>query len=331
MAQVVLVHGIAQQQQSADSLERDWLPDLAGGVRIAGYPQIADRLWRTSGQPGGISSRMAFYGDLFLTPGRQGADDADLSDEQRRLAERLAQDDPHVKVLHRPRKEGLGQAYLAGFEWGINSDYDVLVADGDHDGIPSEDDVAACPPVPGSGDNDASNATADPDGDPITYEWDFDMDGTVDSTEPNPTFTYEENGVFDATLKVTDSTGRSAAASVPIIIGNMAPVVELTTSPAPGEPFQFGQQVTYQVTVTDDSPVDCSTVTVGYILGHEEHGHPLSSTAGCTGTITTLVDSGHAGASNLSAVFVASYTDTPEDPNVPPLTGSDEVVLVPNP
>jgi hypothetical protein len=23
-------------------------------------------------------------------------------------------------------------------------------------------------------------------------------------------------------------------------------------------------------------------------------------------------------------VFVASYTDTPEDPNVPPLTGSDE-------
>jgi hypothetical protein len=176
----------------------------------------------------------------------------------------------------------------------------------------------------------SSAGTTDPDGDPITYEWDFDMDGTVDSTEPNPTFTYEENGVFDATLKVTDSTGRSAAASVPIIIGNMAPVVELTTSPAPGEPFQFGQQVTYQVTVTDDAPVDCSAVTVGYILGHEEHGHPLSSTAGCTGTITTLVDSGHAGASNLSAVFVASYTDVPEDPNVPPLTGSDEVVLVPN-
>ncbi len=177
----------------------------------------------------------------------------------------------------------------------------------------------------------SSAGTTDPDGDPITYAWDFDMDGTVDSTEPNPTFTYEENGVFDATLKVTDSTGRSAAASVVIIIGNMAPVVELTTSPAPGEPFQFGQQVTYQVTVTDDAPVDCSTVTVGYILGHEEHGHPLSSTAGCTGTITTVVDSGHAGASNISAVFVASYTDTPEDPNVPPLTGSDEVVLVPNP
>ena len=32
------------------------------------------------------------------------------------LADRLALDDSHVKVLHRPRKEGLGQAYLAGFE-----------------------------------------------------------------------------------------------------------------------------------------------------------------------------------------------------------------------
>jgi hypothetical protein len=92
MAQVVLVHGIAQQQQSADSLERDWLPDLAGGVRTAGYAQIADRLWRTTGQPGGIVSRMAFYGDLFLAPGRQGPDDADFSDEQRRFAERLAQE-----------------------------------------------------------------------------------------------------------------------------------------------------------------------------------------------------------------------------------------------
>jgi dolichol-phosphate mannosyltransferase len=32
------------------------------------------------------------------------------------LADRLAREDPHVRVLHRPRKEGLGQAYLAGFE-----------------------------------------------------------------------------------------------------------------------------------------------------------------------------------------------------------------------
>jgi hypothetical protein len=65
------------------------------------------------------------------------------------------------------------------------------------------------------------------------------------------------------------------------------------------------------------------------VLGHNEQGHPLSSTAGCSGTITTFVDSGPAGAENLRAVFVASYPDTPADPDVRPLTASDEVVLTP--
>jgi hypothetical protein len=57
--------------------------------------------------------------------------------------------------------------------------------------------------------------------------------------------------------------------------------------------------VSFTITVTDDTPVDCSEVTVAYVLGRNEHGHPLSSTAGRTGTITTFVDSGHAGAENL--------------------------------
>ena len=175
----------------------------------------------------------------------------------------------------------------------------------------------------------SSAGTADADGDPISYAWDFDADGVVDSTEANPTFTYTENGAFDATLRVTDRTGRAAAASVLIVVGNAAPVVELTMTPGPDDPFAFGQTVQFTVTVTDDTPVDCSQVTVAYVLGHNEHGHPLSSTAGCTGTITTFVDSGHAGASNLRAVFVASYTDAPTDPDLPPLSGSDEVVLTP--
>jgi hypothetical protein len=126
-------------------------------------------------------------------------------------------------------------------------------------------------------------------------------------------------------------------ARIDFVRGNYTPVPQVAATPTtglgpltvtfssagtPARPTPTGtRKVTFQVTVTDDAPVDCSTVTVGYILGHEEHGHPLSSTAGCTGTITTVVDSGHAGAGNLSAVFVASYTDTPEDPDIPPLTG----------
>ncbi|GAA1902319.1 polyprenol monophosphomannose synthase [Arthrobacter gandavensis] len=43
--------------------------------------------------------------------------------------------DPAVHVLHRKGKEGLGAAYIAGFRWGLEQGYDVLVemdADGSH-------------------------------------------------------------------------------------------------------------------------------------------------------------------------------------------------------
>jgi dolichol-phosphate mannosyltransferase len=52
-----------------------------------------------------------------------------------KLADELAAGDEHVHVLHRKGKEGLGAAYLAGFRWGIERDYGVLVemdADGSH-------------------------------------------------------------------------------------------------------------------------------------------------------------------------------------------------------
>lgn len=50
-------------------------------------------------------------------------------------ADALAAADPHVHVLHRVGKQGLGAAYLAGFGWGLSRDYEVLVemdADGSH-------------------------------------------------------------------------------------------------------------------------------------------------------------------------------------------------------
>ncbi|CAL9319864.1 Polyprenol monophosphomannose synthase [Streptomyces sp. enrichment culture] len=52
-----------------------------------------------------------------------------------KLADELAAADDHVHVLHRKGKEGLGAAYLAGFRWGLERDYGVLIemdADGSH-------------------------------------------------------------------------------------------------------------------------------------------------------------------------------------------------------
>ena len=77
--------------------------------------------------------------------------------------------------------------------------------------------------------------------------------------------------------------------------------------------------------MTDDAPVDCSRVQVTYILGHDQHGHPLTTAFGCTGTIQTSAgghDPGH------TRRFVASYTDDPGE-GLPSLSDSDQVVLEP--
>jgi dolichol-phosphate mannosyltransferase len=52
------------------------------------------------------------------------------------IAEKLAAGDEHVHVLHRPAKQGLGAAYLAGFGWALDRGYGAVVemdADGSHD------------------------------------------------------------------------------------------------------------------------------------------------------------------------------------------------------
>jgi dolichol-phosphate mannosyltransferase len=52
-----------------------------------------------------------------------------------RIADGIASGDGRVHVLHRPGKEGLGRAYLAGFQWALARDYDRIFemdADGSH-------------------------------------------------------------------------------------------------------------------------------------------------------------------------------------------------------
>ncbi|MFC7359263.1 PQQ-dependent sugar dehydrogenase [Nocardioides astragali] len=173
----------------------------------------------------------------------------------------------------------------------------------------------------------SSDGTTDPDGDTrLRYAWDFDGNGTVDSRSPDPSHTYTRDGSYRATLTVTDRGGRRASADVDIVVGNQAPVVEFVT-PVDGQAFAFGDTVAYEVTVSDDQQVDCSRVTVTYVLGHDTHGHPQTTTSGCTGSITTTVPEGHDPATeDLAAVFVAEYTDAGSEPA---LTDYAEVVLEP--
>lgn len=52
------------------------------------------------------------------------------------LADEIAEREPRVHVIHRPRKLGLGTAYIAGFKWALERDYAYVFemdADFSHD------------------------------------------------------------------------------------------------------------------------------------------------------------------------------------------------------
>jgi dolichol-phosphate mannosyltransferase len=54
------------------------------------------------------------------------------------LADAIAARDGRVRVLHRPGKQGLGRAYLAGFSWALARGYDLVLemdADFSHDPV----------------------------------------------------------------------------------------------------------------------------------------------------------------------------------------------------
>ncbi|MFE9375008.1 ThuA domain-containing protein [Streptomyces sp. NPDC006855] len=154
----------------------------------------------------------------------------------------------------------------------------------------------------------SSAGTADGDGDPLTYSWDF-GDGKT-STAADPTHTYRKNGTYTATLTAEDPTGRTGSASVHVTVGNTAPTVDLVL-PEDGQLFEFGDSVPFKVDVSDpeDGTIDCSEVEVTFTLGHDSHGHDITTEHGCEGTIRTAMEGGHDPNANIYGGISATYTD----------------------
>ncbi|MEV5810663.1 PQQ-dependent sugar dehydrogenase [Streptomyces mutabilis] len=174
----------------------------------------------------------------------------------------------------------------------------------------------------------SSAGSSDADGDALTHAWDF-GDGAT-STAADPTHTYTADGQYTATLKVTDSTGKSATASVHITVGNTAPSVRIDL-PTDGRVYDFGAAIPYKVTVTDpeDGAIDCAEVKVTFIIGHDSHGHPQTSATGCTGTLQTLADGEHDPNANIFGVIDAEYTDNGAG-GQPALTTHDQHITQPS-
>jgi dolichol-phosphate mannosyltransferase len=89
---------------------------------------------------GSVRERTPISGDVLVI-------DDNSPDGTGAIADELAHDRPWLHVLHRPVKQGLGRAYLAGFRWALEHDYAYVLemdCDFSHDpeSVPSLLDAA---------------------------------------------------------------------------------------------------------------------------------------------------------------------------------------------
>ncbi len=120
------------------------------------------------------------------------------------------------------------------------------------------------------------------DDDQMSYEWSFDGK-SIGSTVQNPRYTFTQNGVYHATLKVTDLAGKSTIDTVVIKVGNTLPQIAINSSSNSSFFFPKPSKFTYKVDVKDneDKMIDPKKVKVDLsfiakvqnnqsLVGHQE-------------------------------------------------------------
>jgi len=130
----------------------------------------------------------------------------------------------------------------------------------------------------------SSAGSSDPDGDPITYSWNFGDGGT--STDPNPSHTYTRKGPFTAVLTVTDSKGAFGKDQAIISPGNSKPTAVIDT-PVSTIQWKVDQSIAFSGHATDpeDGTLPPSAFTWELIMHHCPstcHTHSIQSFSSIT-------------------------------------------------
>ncbi len=96
-------------------------------------------------------------------------------------------------------------------------------------------------------------------GNPTSWEWDFDNDGTVDSFEQSPGWTYEEAGTYSVSLTIGDVINQSTEIKIDYIVvdppnSTQDEIVTLKTELIGNYPNPFNPTTTISFFVTQTSP-----------------------------------------------------------------------------
>ena len=140
--------------------------------------------------------------------------------------------------------------------------------------------------------NFSSLGSTDPNGLPLSYQWNF-GDGTT-SSELNPSKTYVRDGIYTAQLTVNN--GLQSSTSLPLVIQVGTPPTVTIFSPLDGSTYKAGDNILCNVFGTDGNGTDSNdnNISTDIILHHNTHIHPfLGPIKGkiCNFTVPTVGES----------------------------------------
>jgi chitodextrinase len=147
------------------------------------------------------------------------------------------------------------------------------------------------------------NSSTDPDGDALTFEWEF-GDGTT-GTGATPSHTYADNGTYQVKLTVTDVYGAESSTTTQVVVTNANPVVHVFAGATIFAGESFNGSTTFA-----DAGADQWTATVDYgdgsgvqPLAISGNGMVLSHAYATAGsyTVTVTVRDGDGGVGTRTA------------------------------
>ena len=150
-----------------------------------------------------------------------------------------------------------------------------------------------------------STGSADPEGQPITYAWDF-GDGES-STAATPEHVFAASGRY--TVRLTVSDGTLSTVSEPVMVTVGSPPTATILSPAPGRTFRAGETIAFSGTGSDADDPGAPALSWKVVFHHDSHIHPVLDAAGPSGSLT-VPDSGHSFAGDTSLELVLTATDS---------------------
>ncbi len=155
----------------------------------------------------------------------------------------------------------------------------------------------------------SSAGSFDPEGQPLSYNWNF-GDGQS-SVEANPQHTYAQSGSYQAVLTVSDGTYSVSSSATVITIGNPPQVA--VSSPLQGATFRANDVISYSGTATDteDGVLPASAYTWTVLFHHDDHIHPfIGPVSGQTSGQFTIPATGHDFRGSTSFEIILAATDS---------------------